>query len=193
MRLRISVVALLAPSALARIITVSNGTIRGGSCPSSGSDYYRAIPFAQPPLGYLRFAAPQPFNQKFNGTLDGTKNPPSCIQFGSDFLEPQPWSEDCLFLNVWAPKNATCGSKLPVKVWVYGGSNTAGGISDSLYDGCNSAVDSIVVSINYRLGPLGFLALEDAGLSGNYAVQDLIMGLRWVQENIEAFGGDRVS
>ncbi|OAG06690.1 alpha/beta-hydrolase [Paraphaeosphaeria sporulosa] len=190
MRLHRSALALLAPSALAQIVTVSNGTIHGGSCPSSAAIYYRAIPFAQPPLGPLRFAAPQPFNQKFNGSLDGTKNAPTCIQFGSDFLEPQPWSEDCLFLNVWAPKNASSISKLPVKVWIYGGSNTAGGISDPLYDGCNSAVDSIVVSINYRLGPLGFLGLEDAGLSGNYAVQDLLLGLRWVQENIEAFGGD---
>ncbi|KAF2438695.1 alpha/beta-hydrolase [Karstenula rhodostoma CBS 690.94] len=176
MRLHRSVSALLAPSALARTINVSNGTIQGGLCPSSTADYYHAIPFAQPP--------------KFNGTLDGTKSAPSCIQFSSDFIEPQPWSEDCLFLNVWAPKNTSSESKLPVKVWVYGGSNTAGGISDPLYDGCNSAVDSIVVSINYRLGPLGFLALEDAGLSGNYAVQDILLGLRWVKDNIEAFGGD---
>ncbi|KAL1613196.1 hypothetical protein SLS60_001428 [Paraconiothyrium brasiliense] len=191
MRLRTAGLALLAPSALAQSITISNGTIQGGSCPSSAANYYHAIPFAQPPLGSLRFAAPQPVDQKFNGTLNGTKVTPTCIQFGGDFTEPQPWSEDCLYLNVWAPKHASSDSKLPVKVWVYGGGNTGGGISDPLYDGCNAATDSIVVSINYRLGPLGFLALEDAGLSGNYAVQDLLLGLRWVQENIEAFGGDR--
>lgn len=68
-----------------------------------------------------------------------------------------------------------------------------GGISNPMYDGCNAAVESIVVSINYRLGPLGFLGLEKAGLSGNYAVQDILLGLQWVQDNIEAFGGDSVS
>lgn len=182
----------LAPSALAQSVTIANGSIQGGSCPSSSANFYHAIPFAVPPLGSLRFSAPQPFDRKYNGTLDGTKSAPTCIQFGSSFLEPQPWSEDCLFLNVWAPKGATSNSKLPVKVWVYGGSNTAGGISDPLYDGCNSAEDSVIVSVNYRLGPLGFLGLEDAGLSGNYAVQDLLLGLRWVQENVNNFGGDAV-
>lgn len=80
-----------------------------------------------------------------------------------------------------------------MKVWVYGGSNEGGGVSDPTYSGCFSAVDSIVVSINYRLGPLGFLALEDLGLSGNYGLMDQLLGLRWVHENIAGFGGDPVS
>lgn len=85
---------------------------------------------------------------------------------------------------------ATPKPNLPVKVWVYGGSNEGGGVSDPTYNGCFSAQDSIVVSVNYRLGPLGFLALEDLGLTGNYGLQDQLLALRWVKENIANFGGD---
>jgi carboxylesterase type B len=81
---------------------------------------------------------------------------------------------------------------MPVKVFIYGGGGSAGGISDPLYNGCNLASDSVVVSLNYRLGPLGFLALHSAGVTGNMAVQDLILGLQWVQSNIAGFGGDPV-
>lgn len=76
---------------------------------------------------------------------------------------------------------------------MYGGSNEGGGISDPTYSGCFSAADSIVVSANYRLGPLGFLALSDLGLTGNYALQDQLLALQWVQDNIARFGGDPVS
>jgi len=83
---------------------------------------------------------------------------------------------------------------LPVQVWIYGGDETAGGISDPLYAGCNIAKENtILVSISYRLGPLGFLALPSAGIEGNFAIQDILLGLRWVQDNIAAFGGDPVS
>jgi carboxylesterase type B len=87
----------------------------------------------------------------------------------------------------------TKDSGLPVKVWIFGGSNTEGSISDSLYDGCNSPDgDSILVTINYRVGPLGFMALSSAGIQGNQGIQDLILGLEWVQSNIAAFGGNPV-
>ena len=93
------------------------------------------------------------------------------------------------------PQNITNTSALPVKTWIYGGAETAGSISDRLYDGCNLAAmsDSIVVSINYRLGPLGWLSLPEAGIDGNFGIQDIIMGLEWIQSNIAAFGGDAVS
>jgi hypothetical protein len=98
-----------------------------------------------------------------------------------------------LYLDVWAPQYANAGSVLPVKVWIYGGSDTAGGISDSFYDGCAVAdAGALLVSINYRLGPLGFLALETAGIPGNQGISDILMGLQWVQDNIAAFGGDPV-
>lgn len=78
-------------------------------------------------------------------------------------------------------------------MWVFGGGNTAGSISDPTYNGCNLATDSIVVSINYRLGPLGFLALDSFGIGGNFGTQDQLLGLNWIQNNIRAFGGDPVS
>ena len=91
------------------------------------------------------------------------------------------------------PPRATADSKLPVKVWIYGGGDKAGSISDPLYDGCNLAMaNTVFVSINYRTGPLGFLALESAGINGNFGIQDVLLGLQWIQENIGAFGGDRV-
>jgi len=95
-----------------------------------------------------------------------------------------------LFLNIYAPSNATNSSALPVKVWLYGGFNQAGGISDPTYNGCFAATDSIFVSVNYRLGPLGFLSLPTAGLAGNYGLQDQLLALQWIQENIASFGGD---
>ena len=99
-----------------------------------------------------------------------------------------------LYLDVWTPANTTAASALPVRVWIYGGANSAGGISDPLYDGCNVASgDVLLVSINYRVGPLGFLALSSAGIAGNQGTQDILLGLEWVQENIAAFGGDPVS
>ena len=85
----------------------------------------------------------------------------------------------------------TPSSNLPVRVWLYGGSDLAGGISDPLYDGCNvPQTDTIMVSVNYRLGPLGFLALPGTDVKGNQAIQDIKMALEWVQANIAAFGGN---
>lgn len=95
-----------------------------------------------------------------------------------------------LFIDVWAPVSAKSDSKLPVKVWLYGGGNQAGGISNPTYDGCTASEKVIQVSINYRVGPMGFLALDSLGLQGNQGIQDQLLGLQWVQENIEAFGGD---
>ncbi|KAH8885339.1 alpha/beta-hydrolase [Thozetella sp. PMI_491] len=171
------------------LVTIQNGTVRGESCSSTSVNSFRSIPYAEAPVGELRFAPPQPWQQSFNGTLDATKAAPACPQFNSMFAEGV-GSENCLFLNVWAPANATTSSKLPVKVWLYGGANEAGGISNALYDGCSASTNSVLVSINYRVGPLGFLAYEPLGLTGNYGVQDQMLALSWIQENIGAFGGD---
>jgi hypothetical protein len=99
-----------------------------------------------------------------------------------------------LYLNVWAPKNATKSSNLPVKIWIHGGGEQGGGIQNPIYDGCNlAAQDTVLVSLSYRLGPLGFLTLSSAGIDGNFGVQDILLGLDWVQSHISAFGGDKVS
>ncbi|KAF9883682.1 hypothetical protein FE257_003066 [Aspergillus nanangensis] len=174
-------------------VTVDAGTIQGAYCEGGqNAAYYKSIPYAEPPIGDLRFEPPKPYKKQFpNGKLDATTPAPSCIQFGNQLVPPGAKSEDCLFLDVWTPSGASKDSKLPVKVWIYGGSNTNGGISDGLFDGCNTADDgSILVSINYRLGPLGFMALSGAGINGNQGIQDLLLGLEWVHSNIAAFGGD---
>ncbi len=91
------------------------------------------------------------------------------------------------------PPNATSTSNLPVKVWIFGGGEDSGGISDPLYNGCNVAEEgSLLVSINYRLGPLGFLALENSDITGNFGIEDILLGLQWIQSNIAAFGGSPV-
>ncbi|KAH9987546.1 alpha/beta-hydrolase [Xylariaceae sp. FL0662B] len=181
---------LLIGSTHSKVVHIRNGSVQGGKCETTDVNYFFSIPYAQPPVGDLRLAPPQPPSNSTYKVLNGTNPAPSCIQFGSQFVEAGPQSEDCLFLNVWAPASVTPGSNLPVKVWLYGGANSAGGISSPLYNGCFSATDSIIVSINYRVGPLGFLALSDLGLSGNYAIMDQLLGLRWVQENISGFGGN---
>jgi carboxylesterase type B len=171
-------------------VTTQHGILNGLQCPSTDVKQFLGIPFAKPPVGHLRFAAPQPFNQSY-GIRDATKAPPSCQQFNAIGGESEPWSEDCLYINIWTPPTASAASNLPVKVFLHGGANVAGGISNPLWGGCFSATDIVQVNIAYRLGPLGFLALESlGGLSGNQGIQDQILGLQWVKDNIAAFGGN---
>ncbi|KAI1376878.1 alpha/beta-hydrolase [Hypoxylon crocopeplum] len=173
-----------------KIVHTTSGALQGGKCSTTDVNYFFSVPFAKPPLGELRFASPVPYHNASCKVINATVPSPPCIQFTELFGETDTQSENCLFLDVWTPVSATPKSKLPVKVWLYGGSNEGGGVSDPTYNGCFSAVDSIVVSINYRLGPLGFLALSGLDLSGNYGTQDQLLGLRWVKENIARFGGD---
>jgi carboxylesterase type B len=195
------------------------GIVSGGTCNTNSSDAssFLGIPYAKPPTGELRFQPPVAFDHKYgNGTgrLDATSRVPACIQFGSSFVEDGPQSEDwwvqvgftrgtcrvddklglgSLYLDVYTPRKATSNSSLPVKVFIYGGSDVAGGISDLLYDGCDlAASDAVFVSINYRLGPLGWLVVNGSQIPGNMALQDILLGLQWVQDNIKAFGGDPV-
>ncbi|MGB9067744.1 MAG: carboxylesterase/lipase family protein [Candidatus Acidiferrales bacterium] len=163
-----------------------------------GLAIYRGIPFAAPPLGDLRWRAPQP-HAPWTDVLQAGKFAPACMQvpivmpaLGLDALTV---NEDCLYLNVWTPAK-TPKDKLPVMVWIYGGGFTIGGTSLGQYDGKNLAKKGVIlVSIAYRLGPFGFLASpeltrEQSGHSGNYGLLDQIAGLAWVKKNIAAFGGD---
>ncbi|KAF2151450.1 alpha/beta-hydrolase [Myriangium duriaei CBS 260.36] len=181
--------AWLCKAQITHSIHLDNGTLQGLQCPNSKAYGYLSIPYAEPPIGDLRLAAPSPFKGSYNGSYTNTA--PSCFQFGTNFLESGNVSEDCLYLDIWTPFDGTNASDLPVKVWIYGGGNTAGGTSDPAYDGCNSAADAVHVSVGYRLGPLGGLALPSAGIGGNYHIQDILLGLQWVQTNIAAFGGDK--
>jgi para-nitrobenzyl esterase len=163
-----------------------------------GVRVYKGVPFAAPPVGDLRWAPPQP-PKAWKGVKKTVAYAPACMQHvivERDLgLDPTPVSEDCLYLNVWTPAKSS-SARLPVMVWIYGGGFTIGGTSMPQYDGVNLAKKGVVyVSIAYRLGPLGFLAdpeltKEQDGHSGNYGLLDQIAGLKWVQHNIAAFGGN---
>jgi len=181
------------------------GLVQGAPA-ADGVTVFKGIPFAKAPVGSLRFMPAQPA-QPWSGVLDGTKWGNTCVQpkaptrpigvnQATDMPDSPPISEDCLNLNVWTPADYA-GEKLPVMVWFYGGAYNEGGGSMPFADGTNLARKGvIVVSMNYRVGALGFLshpALTAASpnhASGNQALSDSIAALKWVQQNISAFGGD---
>jgi para-nitrobenzyl esterase len=195
---------LIAPSLLfaqTTIVKTTTGAISG--IEKNNIQIFKGIPFAQPPVGDLRWKAPQP--------VKPWKDIKQCIAFGpspmqfepmpfmcwsEEYLIPKaPISEDCLYLNVWAPKKSS--TKKAVLVYIYGGGFMSGGAGCAIYDGTEMAKKDIVyVSINYRVGVFGFLAHPELSkesannVSGNYGLLDMVAALKWVKENIAAFGGD---
>jgi len=162
---------------------------------------YLGIPYAEPPVGELRWKEPQPV-ASWEDVLACDEFGPACPQNPwpypvlSGIMDVGATSEDCLYLNVWTPAESPDES-LPVMVWIHGGGFTTGAGNISIYNGRNLAEQGVVVvNFNYRLGPFGFLALPELsqespnGVSGNYGMLDQIAALEWVQQNIEVFGGD---
>jgi para-nitrobenzyl esterase len=176
------------------IVTTSDGAVRGAAVPGSTVDAFLGLPYAAPPTGNLRWRPPQSPAQ-WRGVRDATSFAPSCPQNPTfnPFLPPGPTSEDCLYLNVYTPTLRHDASR-PVLVWIHGGALTED--AGRNYDGSELAADGIVVvTINYRLGALGFLAhpalaSRPGGPAGNYGLMDQQAALRWVQANIGRFGGD---
>jgi para-nitrobenzyl esterase len=174
-------------------IVTENGPLKGIT--TGPVNQYLGIPYAAPPLGTLRWTPPQSFG-KWHGVFQATQFGSECPQTG--FLGIPPFSENCLFLNVYTPKQKYSGrgddKGLPVMVWIHGGSLVGGG--GNLYDPTPLVEQGnvIVVTINYRLGLLGFFAqsaLDAEGhLNANYGLMDQQFALKWVQRNIQAFGGD---
>src|SRR6478736_864409 len=178
--------------------TVENGAIEGLYETKSGLQMYFGVPFAKPPVGNLRWKAPQPADN-WQGVRQAKAfgpRPVQAIVFGDMNSRSDGLSEDCLYLNVWTPaKRNTTG--LPVLVYFYGGGFVAGDGSEPRYDGAAMAKKGIVVvTVNYRLGIFGFYAHPELSKeasykgSGNYGLLDQALSLKWVQKNIAAFGGD---
>lgn len=174
---------------------VTGGTVQGVA--ADGIGVFKGIPFAAPPLGENRWRAPQPVKawpgvKQANHYASGCMQDPSMMTFiGSE----EGVSEDCLYLDIWTPAK-TARDRLPVMVWIYGGGFSAGATSSPTYAGDRLAKLGVVqVNVAYRVGIFGFLAhpelsRESGNISGNYGLLDQIAGLKWVQENIAAFGGD---
>ena len=177
-------------------VSVENGAL-GGTL-ADGVESWKGIPFAAPPVGALRWRAPQPA-ANWKGLRDASQYGHDCMQvpFPSDAAPlGTPPAEDCLYANVWRPAGAH--AKLPVIVWIYGGGFVNGGASPPTYAGSEMAKQGVLFfSFNYRVGRFGTFAHpaltkanEDGGLLGNYGYLDQVAALKWVQRNIAAFGGD---
>lgn len=189
---------LLLPASAADRVRTAAGTLEGAPGANAAIRTFKGVPYAAPPVGDLRWKAPQPI-AKWKGVRPATAFGARCMQapIYSDmiFRDPGP-SEDCLTLNIWTPAKSA-KDKLPVMVWVYGGGFQAGGTSEPRQDGeALAAKGVIVVSMNYRMGIFGFFAhpelTKESGhnASGNYGLMDQAEALRWVKQNIKAFGGD---
>jgi para-nitrobenzyl esterase len=172
------------------LVQISTGALRGVVAPDHR--LFAGVPYAAPPVGPLRWQPPAPA-LAWPGVRDATRVGPRCMQDIDDLEMGRHTDEDCLTVNVWTPPASGDQAPLPVMVWIHGGAfiNGSGGIYDSRW--LASRGDVVVVTLNYRLGTLGFLAhpaLGPAGAVGNYGLADQQAALRWVRDNIAAFGGD---
>ncbi|MBA4794844.1 MAG: carboxylesterase/lipase family protein [Phenylobacterium sp.] len=203
--MRQSLVAFLAASALALpaaalaerpVVETASGPVAGET--TDGVRVFKGLPYAAAPVGQARWRPPAPpaaWTKVRDATRFGAACPQPPSRPGSIYAARHAaLSEDCLFLNIWAPADAR---KAPVFVWIHGGSLVTGAGSEAMYDGTNLAAEGlVVVTLNYRLGVLGYLAHPELsaespdGVSGNYGLLDQIAALEWVRDNIAAFGGD---
>ncbi|MYN26069.1 carboxylesterase/lipase family protein [Duganella levis] len=173
-------------------LKISGGAIAGSR--ADGLQTYLGIPYAAPPVGALRWRAPQPV-APWQGVKDASHYAAACAQTAEWITNPK--SEDCLYLNVWAPAKMARAARLPVIVWIHGGGYYGGTAAQPLYNGSRLARHgAVVVTVNYRLGIFGFFAHPELSAespdhaSGNQGILDQIAALRWVKANIARFGGD---
>src|SRR4051794_1345320 len=181
-------------------VSIDTGAV-SGKVLTSGVKAYFGIPYAAPPLGDLRWRAPDRV-EAWKGIYHADRLAPECIQVLrrhnlNHYFGEEATSENCLYLNIWASADAKSGAKLPVVVWIYGGGFTLGSSGMAIYDGENVAKKGTVfVSFNYRVGILGNLAHPELTAesphhaSGNYGLMDQVAALQWVKRNIAQFGGD---
>ena len=190
--LAVAVCRRVAGIAMAAPVKTDGGRVDG--IVADGLTVYKGIPFAAPPVGDLRWRAPQPA-AKWEGVRKADHFAPGCVQ-SMGGPPPSGTSEDCLYLNIWTPAKSS-EERVPVLVWIYGGGFNGGATSIPVYSGEKLAKRGVVlVSIAYRVGILGFFAHPELSaesphhVSGNYGLLDMIAGLQWIQRNIAAFGGD---
>lgn len=186
------------PAPAQPLVRIASGVLAGKA--TGGVEAFLGVPYAAPPVGALRWRAPQPATG-WTGARDATRFGAACYQdaaggwgpYSAEFLAAPPFSEDCLFLNLWKPAGPRKG--LPVLVYIHGGAFSGGSGSVPVYDGVSLARRGlVVVTINYRVGVFGFLAhpaltAEGEG-SGNYGLLDQVAALRWIKANVARFGGD---
>lgn len=187
---------LTAQESPASVVETAQGSVSATEARVEGVLAWRGIPYAAPPVGDRRWQAPAP-PAAWDGVRPGDAFGPRCMQTNPfpDMIWNSPEeSEDCLYLSIWAPADA---ADLPVLFWIHGGGFMSGSGDEARHDGSAlAALGAVVVTINYRMGVLGFLAHPElsaespAGSSGNYAFQDMLAALRWTRENIRGFGGD---
>jgi para-nitrobenzyl esterase len=179
-------------------VKTERGKVQGKTINDGKVDAFLGIPYAAPPIGDLRWKAPEPA-AKWKGTRDATKFGAHCAQgevFDDMVFQDAGPSEDCLFLNVYAPSGSTDKSKLPVMFWIHGGGYAGGASSEPRHNGDFLPLKGVVlITINYRLGAFGFLvtdelAKEANGSAGNYGLLDMVSALHWVHDNVKNFGGD---
>lgn len=182
-------------------VVTSYGTVQGATSDlESNVTSYKGIPFAKPPVGNLRWTAPAS-PAKWSGVLNATSFGADCAQTYSSLglfsSGNENISEDCLYMNIWTPSNATADSKLPVFLWIYGGRFEGGAGSVPTYDGSHlAAKDMVVVTFNYRMGPFGFLAHPELqaeskhNSTGNYGIMDQQQALNFLRSEVSAFGGN---
>lgn len=181
------------------VVETSVGSVMGKR--RNNLNIFLGIPYAEPPIGHHRFRPPQTKNPWFPSTYRALNYAPECLQsalYRDDTIQDVEMSEDCLYLNIWQPNSVKSAfgkenkkELLPVMVWIYGGAFIHGSANRVEYEGSRLAERGVVVvSLNYRLGALGFLVSTSDGLYGNYGLGDQKLALQWVQDQIARFGGD---
>ena len=194
----VALLAAASPAVAEEPIAIDGGLIDGITL-ASGVEAWLGVPFAAPPVRERRWQPPQPV-EPWTGVRHADRLAPQCLQplrspAQNHYFGVEATSEDCLYLNVWAPAGPR--ERLPVVVWVYGGGFNIGSAGMANYSGEGLATDGVIrVNLAYRVGPLGFMSHPDLsreagyGASGNYGLMDLVAGLEWVRDNIARFGGD---
>ncbi|OQE16020.1 hypothetical protein PENFLA_c029G04002 [Penicillium flavigenum] len=186
------------PTKSSPTVAVRNGTYTGVRSSTYNQDFFLGMPYAQQPVGNLRFTVPQSLNESWDGTRDATQYSDICVGYGTDSIW-YPQSEACLTLNVIRGSSTNKDSKLPVGVWIHGGGFYQGSGADERYNMSEIVENSyqigkpfIAVTLNYRLSAWGFISSSQVSGSGNtnLGLRDQRLALQWVQENIGAFGGD---